>query len=106
MDYISLFGWIVVISIISASTTSLLHYYISQENVWWLILSIICSILLVFCYIPIIKESNSGILYTITKIVSIVLFLLIALLVWNEPILTRQWIGLVLAIASVVLLSI
>lgn len=105
MDTSTLIGWVIVISLLSAATTCVLHYYTSQDNVWWLILALLGSILLIFCYIPIMKQDNSGILYTITKIISISLIMLVASVVWAEPISTRQWVGLLLAIISVILLS-
>ena len=81
-----------------------IKYYNQSGNKLFLMATIVIEFICLYLYILLLKNHNSGILYTISKIVTIMLVLILSILLFQEAMSIKQWFGLLLATISILLL--
>ena len=101
--YLALF----IAAMLSAAPPILVKMYVDsgETNKNYLFLSLIVSVLLLIVYIGLVKQYGASIMYTIVKILSILIVVLIGFLYLNEKLNSKQLIGIILAIAALYLLT-
>ena len=85
----------------------LVKHYLKTDNSLWLMLSAISYLILVFVYTLLfkVKGANLTAVYSILKVSAILLTLMVDIFLFNSKLSIRSIIGIILAIASVILLS-
>lgn len=98
---------IFVAAIVSAGPAILAKKYIdsSKQNKIYLWLAILLNAILIAFYINLSEKYGATIMYTIVKILSIVLVAVVGYIFLNEKLGTKQIIGILFAIAALYLLS-
>ena len=81
-----------------------IKYYIKSENLLFLFSVLLVDIFSIYIYFQLLTEPNSSILYCISKIVTIILVLLLSIVLFDEELSTKQWIGIALACFSLFLI--
>jgi multidrug transporter EmrE-like cation transporter len=81
-----------------------IKYYLKYDNVLFLGGVLLIQIIAIYIYIELLKNNNSGTLYCISKIVSIIIILILSILLFGEQMVLKQWIGIILACAGLYLI--
>lgn len=81
-----------------------IKYYLKYDNVLFLVGVLLIQIIAIYIYIELLKNNNSGTLYCISKIVSIIIILILSILLFGEQMTLKQWIGIILACAGLYLI--
>ena len=81
-----------------------IKYYIKTDNLLFLYGVLAIDILSIYVYFKLLSEPNSCILYCISKIITIILVLLLSIMLFEENISTKQWIGISLSCIALVLI--
>jgi multidrug transporter EmrE-like cation transporter len=105
MDIINIF-WFIIGAITSALPAPLVKYYLKTDRSIWIIISIISYVTLIFVYTVILKDRNVTITYAILKVLSIIFTAGLDIFIFKTKFSLKTIIGIVLAIVSVILLSI
>ena len=107
MDFTNIF-WFIVGTISSGLPAPFIKYYLKTENSIWLILASISYLVLIFVYTILLKskDNNITVTYSILKVSAILVTVGFDIFAFNNKFTTRSIIGIILAIISVVLLSI
>ena len=106
MDYANIF-WFLIGTITSAIPPPFIKYYLKTDNILWLTLAAISYLILVFVYTNLLKnkDTNVTVTYSILKVSAILLMMVIDIFLFNSKFSIRSIIGILFAIASVILLS-
>jgi multidrug transporter EmrE-like cation transporter len=96
-----------IVSII-ATTLSIIFVkkYTMTQNFMWIIYALICSALVIWSFIIILPSGRMFVLYPIIKILTILLIAIIGHIYFNEKLNTLSFIGIILSIISIYILSI
>ena len=108
MNNILLDPFLYLASIGSFSTFILIRYYVvdNKKNMLFLFISIFTSFLVVYSYFNLIQiHTSSAIIFTLIKIISVIIEFLYALVIFRNKIKVKSAIGIILAILSIYLLS-
>jgi len=107
MDFINIF-WFIIGTITSAIPAPFVKYYLKTDNSIWLILASISYLVLIFVYTILLKSKDNSItvIYSILKVSAILVTVCFDIFAFNNKFNTRSIIGIILAIVSVILLSI
>jgi len=97
--------WIIIAAISAAAPVSFIKKYIENKNYLWIILSIISYIILILSYSIILIESNMIVVYSIVKILSLLIVGLLGIIFFNEKLNFKEGMGILLGIVSIYLLS-
>jgi multidrug transporter EmrE-like cation transporter len=89
----------------SALTVLFVKKSILTNNIYWLIIPVLSEFILIFAYYNLFKIKNISIYYTLIKILSICLVILIGVFIYNEQITCYKIFGLLLSILVIYLLS-
>jgi multidrug transporter EmrE-like cation transporter len=81
-----------------------IKYYLKYDNVLFLVGVLLIQIIAIYIYIELLKNNNSGTLYCISKIVSIIIILILSILLFGEQMTLKQWIGIILACVGLYLI--
>jgi uncharacterized membrane protein len=106
MDY-KFFFWIFIGVILSAIPAALIKMYTSEneKNYTYVIISVISYLFLIYVYTIVLSNGNVTIIYTIIKVLSILLIALIDVTMFKSVLTIKKILGLILATISVILLS-
>src|SRR4051812_29234449 len=98
---------LIIAAILSAGPPVLVKMYVQdgEKNNNYLYISLIISILILIVYIDLIKKYGATIMYTIAKVLSIVIVAAIGYFYLDETLTTKQLIGLALSLVAMYLLS-
>ena len=80
-------------------------YYLKYNNPLFLGGILLLQIIGIYIYIELFRNRNSGILYGISRIIAIILVLILSMLLFEEQITLKQWIGIIIACAGLVLIT-
>ena len=108
MNNILLDPFLYLASIGSFSTFILIKYYIlnNKKNILFIFFSMFTSFLVVYSYFNLLQmHSSTTIIFTLIKIISVIIEFLYGLFVLNYILNTKKVIGIILAILSIYLLS-
>lgn len=97
--------WIGLGCILSALPVIFVKKYVLYYNFYWIVLAILMNSLLIGVYYKLFQLNNSAIMYTLVKILSIILVILSSYFIYNENLSKYNILGLVLSIITVYLLS-
>ena len=95
---------IILAAILSAGPPILVKRYVNTNSKSMLLLSLICSILLIIIYIKLLKTYGASKMYTIIKILSILIVAMIGCLFLQETLTTKNIIGIGFGILALILL--
>ena len=100
------YGWFFVAAITSASTINLVKQYTVSNDMKWLVFAFVLYILLLYSYVQLLNEKeNLSVLYPMTKIMSILIVIAIAVLYYNETLEWKNIVGVLLGIIGIFLLN-
>ena len=106
MQNYNIIGLVLLSSITAAIPIHLIKLYVQTKNIKWIILSILCYIILIILYYFIIaRGKNIIIIYPIIKILSIFFVIFIGFILFNTKLDMKSYIGILLGIISIYLLS-
>ena len=97
---------ITLAAILSAAPIVLIKRYIDKEekNALLFISALLCSFILLFVYIKLLKKNDVAPIYTIIKIISILIVTVIGYLILKEKITKKQMIGVFFGVVALILL--
>lgn len=97
---------IIIASLLSAVSPILIKKYIKYKKtyLWLLIISLICSAIIVIIYIKLLKTYGAGKMYTIIKILSVLIVAMIGFLFLDEKFTTKNIIGIIFGGIALILL--
>ena len=81
-----------------------IKYYLKYDNFLFLGAVLLIQIIAIYIYVELLKNNNSGTLYCISKIVSIIVILILSILLFGEQMTLKQWMGVVLACVALILI--
>jgi multidrug transporter EmrE-like cation transporter len=97
--------WITIAASCAASLVSFVKLYIKSKNFKWVILSFISYVILFFAYSIILVKGDVIIIYSIVKILSILIVVLCGVLIFKEKINLKIGLGILFGLISIYLLS-
>jgi len=104
MDLNTIF-WIIIAASCAASLATFVKLYIKSKNYKWFIFSFMSFLTLFFAYSIILLKGDVIIIYSVVKILSILIVVLFGVLIFKEKINLKIGIGILLGIISIYLLS-
>lgn len=81
------------------------EYLLHPSKPIFLLFSFLSEAILVLSYIHLFSQGNVGTLYTLTKIISIILVVLLSIVLFHQRLKWYQVIGIILAILSILFIS-
>ena len=81
-----------------------IKYYLKNNNVLFLCGVILVEVITIYIYIQLLAQHNSGVLYCISKIITIIMVLILSILLFEEKMTLKQWLGVTLACIALVLI--
>lgn len=98
---------VIVVSTLSALPIILIKNYIATRKKYFdiIIIAIILNIIVTYLYIPLLEIIDATVIYTIIKILSVIIIALIAYFYLNERLKTKQILGIIIGIISLILLT-
>jgi multidrug transporter EmrE-like cation transporter len=99
--------WILlfIAAILSSFPIYFIKAYDENKNLIWIILSLLCYTCLVYVYENLFKNRDTSTIYSLAKIVSIIIVVIIGFLIYKEKISTSEFAGFASALLSIYLLS-
>jgi drug/metabolite transporter (DMT)-like permease len=102
---LKIFLWILFGALLSTIPIILINKYIKSKQFFLLLISLLCYILVIVCYIKIFQKGNVITYYVIMKLISDILVIYYGIFFFNQILNIKQKIGLMLALISVYLIS-
>lgn len=102
--YYTKYKWLFIAAFFSALTIISLKYYSFHSYNYWLLVTILSEIGLIYSYIQLLQESDIVTGFSLVKIMSILLVLLPSLLFLNVKLTNEKIIGLLFAFIAMYLL--
>jgi multidrug transporter EmrE-like cation transporter len=90
---------------LTATVIPIIKKYITTKNSLWIGLAMLWYVLIIWLYTIILTVDNMSVIYSILKVLDILIVLGFGVLMFKESLTMRQIIGIVFAIIAVVLLS-
>jgi multidrug transporter EmrE-like cation transporter len=103
MDYVK-YKWLFMASFFSALTIIALKYYSLHSNYYWLLVTFLSEMGLIYSYIQLLQKSDIITGFSLVKIISILLVLLPSLVLLNVKLTTDKIAGILFAIMAMYLL--
>jgi len=97
--------WFLIAAITSALQMIFIKKYTDTKYLFWVILSLLSAFIMLLSYTIIVVDNNITIIYPIIKILSIVIVSTVGFFAFNNKIDTKSFIGILLGIVSIYLLS-
>jgi multidrug transporter EmrE-like cation transporter len=97
--------WFFVAAIAAAIPIPFIKFYTETHNKFWIILSVISYVTLVYAYSIILSHKNIAIVYPVLKVLSVLIVIITGLLVFNNKLDFTTMVGIFLGISSIYLLS-
>jgi len=97
--------YILLAAFASTLPASFIKQYTKKPNNIWIFLSILSYLILIFTYIYLFKNKEISTIYPIIKICSIIMVICFGVLYLGETFTTTNFIGIILGITSIYLLS-
>ena len=98
------YKWLFMASVCSALTIISVKYYSLHSDYYWLLVTFLSEIGLIYSYIQLLQKSDIITGFSLVKIVSIILVLLPSLFLLNVKLTNEKIIGLLFAIMAMYLL--
>lgn len=102
--YINWF-WIIIAVLCSAIPLPLIKLYLDTNQYIYIVLATLLSIVLVYSYVQLLRNSDMMLMYPFIKILSIVLVVIIGVLFFGGSLTLKNIIGIGLGIMALYLLS-
>jgi multidrug transporter EmrE-like cation transporter len=97
--------YLILSAILTATVIPIIKKYITTKNSLWIGLAMLWYVLIIWLYTIILTVDNMSVIYSILKVLDILIVLGFGVLMFKESLTMRQIIGIVFAIIAVVLLS-
>lgn len=97
--------WYILGALLSALPIPCIKKYLNGDGIIWIVLAIIMNVLLIYIYYLLFEKYTIGVAYSIIKILSIVLVVLIGIFVYYERINVRIVFGLIFGMVALYLLA-
>ncbi len=81
-----------------------IKYYLKYNNFLCLIGIILVQLIAIYIYMELFKNNNSGVLYGISRILAILSVLMLSIVLFDEQITLKQWIGFAIACVALILI--
>lgn len=81
-----------------------IKYYLKSNNFLYLVGILLVQIVAIYIYMELFKNNNSGILYGISRIIAILSVLIISIFLFDEQITLKQWLGIAIACAALIII--
>jgi multidrug transporter EmrE-like cation transporter len=107
MDLYKLF-WVVIADFCGALPVFFIRKYnenIEKHQYYLIIISIISYLFLIYAYTIILNDNNIATMYTRVKVISILIVVFFGVIVYNNKLQLKSYLGIILGIAAVYLLS-
>lgn len=98
--------WILVAAILSAMPISFIKHYTQTKDIYWLILSLFCYIILIYALTNLLDKTNIAIIYPIIKSLSIILVVLFGIIYFEHKLNQYTGLGILFGLASIALLAV
>lgn len=105
IENIQIYKWILIASFFSAITIISIKYYLIEENIFLLLITILSEIGLIYSYIQMFENYNLLIGFSLVKIISILIVLIPSILFLNVKLTNTKIVGLIFALVSIYLLA-
>lgn len=105
IENIQIYKWILIASFFSALTIISIKYYLIEENIYLLLITILSEIGLIYSYIQMFENYNLLIGFSLVKIISILIVLIPSILFLNVKLTNTKIVGLIFALVSIYLLA-
>jgi len=105
MDLVLILAYILSAISIPIALTFVKKYINSKEK-FWLLLSLLCYVVVIWTYIIIIPTQNITVAFSILKVLNILIVSLLGYIFYNEVPTLYQKLGILTAIISIILFSI
>ena len=102
---VQFFIYLVLSTILTATVIPIIKKYILTKNLLWIGLAILWYMAILWLYTIILSVNDISIIYSILKVIDLLLVVGFGVLMFKESLTMRQIIGIVLAIIAVLLLS-
>ena len=96
---------IILAAIVAAAPISFIKKYTQTKEFYWIILSIISFLILIYIYTIILYNKNIYIIYAIVKIISIIFVIICGLIIFNYKLNIKKIFGILLGLISIYILS-
>lgn len=96
--------WYILGALFTALPVPCVVQYIKYGNVFWIILAIIMNVLLVYTYYLLFKDRDTGVAFSIMKVIAIIIVVLIGIFAYGEKVSIWIIFGLILGSVSLLLL--
>ena len=97
--------WLGLGALLSALPVMCIKKYMNCREIIWIILAILMNSILIYVYYIVFSNNTSGPIYTIIKILSILMVILFGFFIYNEKLNQYNILGLILSIITIYLLS-
>jgi multidrug transporter EmrE-like cation transporter len=95
----------ILTAIVDATPIALLKTYLDTKKTIWIVLSLCCYPLLVLCYIYILNTKSLSVVYSLIKILSILIISAYSFIYLREKLSFIEKIGIFLAVGAIIFLS-
>ena len=93
--------WIFIATIISILPIFFIREYNKTNNFYYILLSLLCYIVLTICYIKLLTNEHTGMIYTLLQVLQIILVVIFSKLIFHESLDTFKIIAVFFAILSI-----
>jgi multidrug transporter EmrE-like cation transporter len=95
-----------VAGVLSAIPAILIAQYTTSGSKYLLWTSIVLYVALIYAYVQVFRRSTVGVMYTMIKVISSMIVVILAILLFRERLNWIQWLGLAFAVVAIILLSV
>ena len=97
--------WLGLGALLSALPVVCIKKYMNCNNINWIILAVLMNSILIYVYYNVFLNHTCGTMYTIIKILSILMVISVGYIIYNEKLNNYNILGIVLSIITIYLLS-
>ncbi len=99
------YKWLLLASFFSALTILMVKQYEKSSNYWYLLVTALSEIGLIYSYIQLLKNGDIITQFALVKIVAILIVLIPGIMFFNSILTTKQIIGLIFGMIAIYLLN-
>lgn len=97
-------NWLLLASFFSALTIITIKYYVIYSYNYWLLVTLLSSICVIYSYIQLLKKEDIVIAFALVKIISILFVLASSIVLFGGKLTTRKIVGLIFGLVAIYLL--
>ena len=105
IENIQMSKWIFIASFFSALTVIIIKQYQKTSNNWLLLLTVLSEVALIYSYIKLLKNENIITIFSLVKIISILIVIVSSIRFFGSELTIKQIVGIIFAIIAIYLLN-